>query len=61
MMTRARLNDRKLLIELGVMLALKLALLYLIWHVFFSAAPDPLDAEAMANAFLNIRPEGTSP
>jgi hypothetical protein len=54
-------TDKKLLIELTVILALKLLLLFIIWHHFFSAAPDSLDADAMADVLLSDIQQGDPP
>ena len=61
LMTQPLTTDKKLLVELAIMLALKLLLLFLIWHLFFSAAPDSINADAMSDALLNNLPQGDSP
>ena len=57
----ATLTDKKLLLELVLMLALKLVLLFIIWHSFFSAAPDSLTATNIAETLLSDISQGESP
>jgi hypothetical protein len=51
-MSRRLITDRRLLIELGIMLTLKLLLLFVIWYQFFSTPPQLDNAQATAERLL---------
>ncbi|WP_431522803.1 cytochrome oxidase putative small subunit CydP [Methylophaga thalassica] len=60
-MAKKLFTDRKLIIELSIMLVCKLLLLFLIWHLFFSSAPDDIDHDAVADVIINHSSDGDSP
>ena len=55
-MTGKLLSDKRLLIELSIMLLLKLVLLFLIWQLFFSTPPERDNTEATAERLLHHSP-----
>jgi len=60
-MSNRLLTDKKLIIELVIVIVLKLVLLFFIWHLFFSSAPDDISADAVADVIINHSSEGDSP
>ncbi len=43
------------------MLVCKLVLLFFIWHLFFSSAPDDIDHDAVADVIINHSSDGEAP
>ncbi|GAB4288714.1 MAG: hypothetical protein Kow0083_01340 [Methylophaga sp.] len=60
-MTGKRLTDKRLLKELAVMLVFKLALLFVIWHQFFSQSPELDNSQATAQQILSSSLQGEKP
>lgn len=51
-------SDRNLLLEITIVLIIKVALLFVIWHSFFSADPDLDNTDAVAESFLGTSEQG---
>ena len=60
-MAKKLFTDRKLIIELSIMLVCKLVLLFFIWHLFFSSAPDDITHDAVADVIINHSSDGEAP
>jgi hypothetical protein len=45
-------SDSKLLVEIAVILVIKVSLLFVIWHAFFSDKPAEVSAESIANTLI---------
>lgn len=54
-------TDKRLLVELSIMLVLKLLLLFVIWQLFFSSPPGLDNTHATAERLLLQASEGDKP
>ncbi|WP_438970952.1 cytochrome oxidase putative small subunit CydP [Methylophaga sp.] len=61
MRNKLLLTDRKLLLELAIVLVLKLFLLFIIWHHFFSTPPNLDNTQSTAERLLHHSSQGERP
>lgn len=60
-MPQKLITDRRLLVELSIMLILKLLLLFIIWQQFFSTPPQLDNTHATAELILQTSSQGDQP
>lgn len=60
-MKNISMTDKKLMIELGLALLIKLIALLFIWQSFFSTPVETLNADTVANVLLSQAQQGEQP